>query len=90
MARAKYEVDGQYVDVWYDDPWTSDRYHERYWVATKGGYVRLDHPPFNRPGTLGNQPTDRNGSTWMAKNVPDMLAQIKASIRRDRRLAAKT
>lgn len=86
--RATYTISGQYIDHRYADPWSGTICHVRYWLPARGGYVRMDVPPFARPGTLGDQP-HTNGTTWRATDIADLLQQIKADLRRQRRAAAK-
>lgn len=86
IMRSKFTVSGQYVTHTGEDLWTGEAFERRYWVPTGGGYVRLDDSRHgDRPGPLGTQPTT-DGVTWRAVDVADLLEQVRADWRRERRV----
>lgn len=82
--RDRFQVDGQWLDHRYVDLWTGEACHDRYWLSP-GGYVWVDRTPrLVRPGTLGGQPTDASGSTWLASTIGQVKAMVQAERRRER------
>lgn len=83
QTRTRYSIDGQTVTHTGIDPWTREPFTRRYWIPTRGGYVYLDATRDGiRPGTLGTQPTDTDGTTWRAVDLADLSEQIRADWRR--------
>lgn len=88
--KTRYTINGQFVTQTGIDPFTREPFTRCYWVPQRGGYVYLDTTPNgDKPGTLGRQVCDSDGSTWRATGVADLLAMVKAAWRAERRAAAK-
>lgn len=84
--RDTYTIDGQTLDYTHTDLWTGERVTYRYWLPSGGGYVHMDiSHDLSRPGTLGKQPTDSNGSTWDVRTIQDVKKLVQAQRRRERR-----
>lgn len=84
MKRSTFRIEGQTLTHCGTCPYTGDAFTRRYWLPQRGGYVRLDDSRHgDHPGTLGRQPTDRDGSTWRASNMDDLRAQVKTAWRRE-------
>jgi phage terminase small subunit len=66
-------------------PWTGDQFVRRYWVPLSGGYVYVDDSNHGKnSGTLGRQPTYKDGSTWRS-DPEHLMALVKREWRRSLR-----
>ncbi len=54
-----------------------------YWASDRGGYVYITSP--GHPGSLGQQPTRRGGSTLSCGPSIESLRQVARAHQRDRR-----
>lgn len=87
MTRDVYTIDCNYLIHTHDDLLTGERVSHRYYIPLSGGYVRVDTTrDFSRPGTLGDQPTHSDGSTWRASTVIALKRLVVAARRRERRI----
>ncbi len=80
--RSSFTIDGRELIHRGVDPWTGERFCRRYWLPLVGGYVWLDDSRNgDRPGSLGRQPTDADGSTWRCRDMAALARKVRADWR---------